>query len=399
MSNLEALAFFYPLSRQDKERRDRAEKLGRELVDETMLTQTAEPLFAGHRQPRIHCLGDPKITSWNDASEPDIARQAEYAKDHYVGGWIFTMYSGLIGGRPVREMTAPLDAFCNTQPGQAMKFAVMPVLARPRVIIPIPRQNDYEEPDRYYDYTPETARQIVDDCAQNYWTQSNYLTREGQPYLFIFSPYRKSKEERTRKAKQLIPFINELREYSQKKYRTAPYIVGVIVGYLSLMESVDAYVQTGVNALTCYAFLPQFGQDAPFQQDYSDLVRKRMIQWEEISQRSHLPFLPPAVVGWDATPRGERGYKNNMKAVIGYEPWHPVVINNTPPAFGHMLRKTIDFQLKHSPDEQPLPIIASQTEIIQGHGLTPELRDGEVDFSYLQVVKDVIYEYRSSSPR
>ena len=70
-------AYFYPLTIKDRVRQKRARELGASLVDETKLIQEAEPLFPGHDMPRVHCLGDAKITTWDDTETSDTTLQED----------------------------------------------------------------------------------------------------------------------------------------------------------------------------------------------------------------------------------------------------------------------------------------------------------------------------------
>jgi len=144
-------AYFYPLTIKDKVRQKRACELGASLVDETKLIQEAEPLFPGHDMPRVHCLGDAKITTWDDTEPSAMAMQAELANSHGIKFWVFDTFVGSLNGAPVRELTKPLDqAFLKVKESDGMKFAIMAVMGRPRVVLPMPKVESYEEPGRYY---------------------------------------------------------------------------------------------------------------------------------------------------------------------------------------------------------------------------------------------------------
>jgi hypothetical protein len=95
-------------------------------------------------------------------------------------------------------------------------------------------------------------------------------------------------------------------------------------------------------------------------------------------------------VGWDASPRGERGY--TLEEANGVHPYTPIAIGDTPDAVGDMLQKAIDFTKKYTDVlEQRLVTMFAWNEIGEGATLLPRVREGGImDLSYLQAVARVI---------
>lgn len=385
MSKIEVGAYFYPLTTGCPERARRANKLGYKPVDETVLASSATPLFDGHRQPRTYCLGSKDYTQWDDSDPDAMARQLELARDHGLDIFVFDTYTGTKNGRVVREMNGPLDkAFLGMNQSKSIKFALMMVFGSPRVVLPVPPEKNFEEPDRYYDLNNYTAHLIIDDCVLKYWNLRNYYCIGGQPYLSIFtSDLSANGRSKTDALKQII---EEMKVYSHKRYKIDPYIVGVV----RKVESAKQLVAAGANALTGYAFLPDFGAGSPPVQIYTELLARRMSDWQQLKDAVNVSFVPPAVVGWDASPRGQSNF--SLDQVSGCYPYTPIVVESGPENFANMLRSTMGFVTENVPERERYGIICAWNEITEGAALLPELTNGRVDFGHLEVLKKIKQE-------
>jgi hypothetical protein len=299
-------AYFYPLTTTCQERRRRARSIGRSAVDETLLTQLAQPLFDTHQQPNTYCL-DQTTTIWDDSDEESMRKQVKLAREYGISFFIFNTYIGMKDDQPKKEMEGPIEVFKKLPESQGFKYARMAVNVSPRVTLPIPRQQDFNELNRYYDLERNTARFIVDSVVED-WKNPNYLRIKGRPYLVLF--YEADEihpSQKSTKKTRLREFVDELRKYSITKYKINPYIAG------SLMEASPAemVLKAGVDALTGYNFLPDFSSNAESIQDYKERLRKTESRWTEIrkiAEKYNTSFTPPVSVGWDASPRGEAGY-------------------------------------------------------------------------------------------
>lgn len=400
-SPIEVGAYFYPLTKKDPIRQKRAKKLGRKIADEPKLAQKAKPLFPGHEQPHTYSLGSPERTIWDDSELESMGPQIELAKQYGLGFFVFDTYIGTRGGKPVQEAGAPLDeAFLKLEEARNMKFALMLSFKGPRAVLPTPK--GFVEPGREIDFSVDSAREIVDQCMEKYWTQPNYLTVMGRPYLSIFTSSFVEKDPTGKFMDQTLrTFLEELNVYADKKYQVDPYIVGILRKFSpeqSIAEATQESARIGMDALTGYAILPEFGKGAPAVQVYDQLVVAREQEWFEVGQESPIPFVPPAVVGWDASPRAvyeqiQSGDFHSINEFAGYYPHTPIVIGSTPDKFAHMTRKTLNFVSKHVPKDQQLGIVCAWNEITEGMALLPRVREGEVDMGYLEALKGVIDEY------
>lgn len=375
-------SYFYPLSTSCPERQSRALQHNVTLADETELAQRAEPLFDGHQQPNTYCIGDPSKNTWDDADPSAMAQQVDLARDHGVDGFIFDTYLGQKQGRRVHEMADVLDhAFLENTAVAGMKFAIMSVLGSPRVVLPVPRNTGYEEQDRYYDPTRGTVETIVDHAAKNYWDHEDYIRILGRPYLSIFtSDMRKAAGEEG--ALSLPDTIEYMKEYAERRYGVEPYIAGVC---LKAKHALPLF-ERGADAMTGYAFLPNFGANSEPVQDHADLLAQRVSDWEMITSQLNKPYVPPVVVGWDASPRGISG--SRIEDVSGVYPFTPIVTGSDSQLFGEMLVKQRNFVEAHVPPNERYTPVTAWNEITEGAALLPKVNpDGSINKDYLDVLK------------
>lgn len=91
--------------------------------------------------------------------------------------------------------------------------------------------------------------------------------------------------------------INYMKEYSWRKYRIELYLATVCLRGTHALDHLAA----GVDSMTSYGFIPDFTESMrrPIQ-NYREQVIKRIEEWDTIQE----PYIPPVVVGWNASPRG-----------------------------------------------------------------------------------------------
>ena len=95
--------------------------------------------------------------------------------------------------------------------------------------------------------------------------------------------------------------INYMKEYSWRKYRIEPYLATVCLRATRALDHLAA----GANSMTGYGFLPDFTESMWRSiQNYREQVVKRIEEWNIIQEQIDKPYIPPVVVGWDASPRG-----------------------------------------------------------------------------------------------
>lgn len=411
-------AYFYPLTTYSPDSYHRVWRVGDALgydeflerPNEHEVIKNASALFPGHEQPQTYCL-DAETTDWDDYHLGDLMQQIIMARQAGISFFVFDSYCGYKNGEPCNELTAPLDNLLQlaktipNMPGvfwggkdlPEFKYARMETLESPRVVLPMPPAAPgfggmFAEPIRQYDITPESARYIIDRNIPH-WKTKAYLRVNDRPYLSILMPNFGDIPEHIRQERMEL-FMNELRAHARMQYGQNPYIVGVIRGG----RDAERWLELQVDAITHYAYLPDHSPGAPPTQEYSQLMEDRKRSWEELHQltkRHGTPYIPAPSVGWDASPRGERGH--TWEEVAGKLPYSPIVVGNTPERVGAMLGAAIASTLEHVPEDQRLIPIFAWNEIGEGGVLLPRLRpDGTVDRSYLEVVKRTIAAARAA---
>ena len=107
-------------------------------------------------------------------------------------------------------------------------------------------------------------------------------------------------------------------------------------------------------------------------------------------------FIPSAVVGWDATPRGQRGI--TLDEVRGKYPFTPIIVDASPDKFYNMLLAIYRYFPTRIINRNRLFTICAFNEITEGAALLPVLKkDGQVDFGYLNALKLFIDNLRTDN--
>lgn len=371
-------AYFYPQSTSCETRAIRAKALGFPIIDETQLVQSATPLFVGHRQPRVYSYNGTS-TRWDDARSETMNSQIHIAKAFGIDAFIFVSYCGVQDTHIMRELSHPIEkAFLRSPNCDMIRFGLMFSLSRPRVALPV--SPGFREPNRHYEISTLTAQAICDTCASKYWFRPNYLSIKGRPYLSLFFGDAVSDSN---KYANLAKFLHYIRMYSVSRYNLKPYIVAVV---RSLREGLK-YMQMNFDAITGYAFLPDYDRRAPPIQDYMSLVVQREKEWQVLTEKAPVPFIPPAVIGWDASPTGQRGH--NLLEVSGIYPFTPIVVNSGPAMFAEMVRKVNHFVNRNVPFDERLLLVCAWNEIRQGNALIPELSYDD-SWGYLNSLRDCV---------
>lgn len=383
------------------------------LPHELALAREAQPLFEGHNQPNVYCLPetDGNIrTSWNDTEFDTLLLQMVLAQRHGLSYFIFDTYRGLRNGEPAEEFGAArstltrLNAVNIDVVGMfGFKYARMETMQAPRAILPIPNGADgvlgqgfagsLHEPGREYDVSPAAARYIIDRNSTE-WQNPAYLWVAGlRPYLSILMPSFIGVEPAD-KQRILGEFVRELHTYSNEHLGVLPYVAGV----LRHPDDVELWASSDVDMVTSYSYLPDFFEGEGLQ-DYAALMEQRVQDWhthQRLLSASYgsVSFVPSASIGWDASPRGEPGYR--LDDVQGRHPYTPIVTDGSSELFKKFLAQAIDFTEQNVPLGEQLVTIFAWNEVTEGAALLPRLmEDGSIDFSYLNAVSKVVHKRAS----
>jgi hypothetical protein len=370
-------AYFYPFTNTCKEVASRAEAIGYQQVDETELVKQAQPLFPGHDQPHTYCLGDPAVTNWDNADPTTMGVQIELMQETGLDFAVFDTYGGMRHGRKVREYEKPITTFLEGS-HRNIGFGIMWCIDSPRVMLPVPPDADLKkEPGRAYDVTSDTAHFIVDECVKKYWSDPNYLLIDDRPYLSLYNSVVAAGKTA---ADPFHDFAYEIKDYAVKQYGIDPYLVAVNRGLRRAIADV-------IDGASGYALLPDFSGDNPIQ-DYNELVDGCPERWQTIANGLTVPFVPPAVLGWDASPRGTPGQR--LEDVADKYPYVPIVTGSTPEKAAEMLEATLAWTVERVPPAERYGIICAWNEISEKAALLPTVINGEADFSYLNAIASVL---------
>lgn len=363
-------AYYFPQSSLGKDLGERT--ASSHPWNESLMVQYAKSYFAGHDQPKCFTY-DGSSTTWDDSKPDAVNAQITLAEKHGMDYFIFDTYRGYRNGKPVTELTAAFENFKAAQ-GKVMKFGLMFVLSGPRLVLPFDPEMERTETSRNYDLSIDTAKMISDFIIEQVLDQS-YLVLDGRPCVWLMPSKSQLKDAR------FPGFIDTIRNECVLSSSTSPLILGVVRS----KEEVYALPKDCFDAVTGYAFLPDFSPNADPIQDYAERLRIVENDWIEIAEVGDCDWLPPAVVGWDASPRGKICTSWPSIARSRAYPYTPIITDNTPEAFEHMLQKCAHFIQTRS--RLPLLNITAWNEIGEGCALLPRISNGSVDDSFLRKVK------------
>lgn len=380
-------AYFYPNEPLCPSRMERAG--GHSVASEPVLARRARSLFPGHDQPRDYCLGNRSLTDWDD-SKPNVAqRHVELAQEAGLDFFIVDSYMGIRDGKKVQESGGFLSQISNLSPAQLgeLSFGMMCCFRGPRTIFTI-SPGDLEK-NREFDHSPETARYIVQQSAENYWDRPNYLRVGGRPYISFFVPGTGAAAEHSN---DFRIFFDELKQYSWEKYGIDPYLVAV-VSHKSPVQDASVLTKLGIDAVVGYSNILTFPQIEPVV-NYNSLVDSRIEEWKHITNSVDKAVEPTAMVGLDASPRcvftDSEGVAlqpttiEQLRPFIGRYPHSSIVIESSPESFITMLKKLIQL-VANLPisDEEKIVTINAWNEMTEGSCMLPRIREDVVDWSYI----------------
>ena len=155
-----------------------------------------------------------------------------------------------------------------------------------------------------------------------------------------------------------VDVINYMKEYSWRKYRIESYLATVC---LRVTHALD-HLAAGANSMTGYGFLPDFTESVrrPIQ-NYREQVIKRIEEWGTIQEQIDKPYIPPVVVGWNASTRESIPEGKHFRDIQGMYPFTSITAWNE-------ITESVALLLKILPD-------------------------GSVDNSYLAKIRELRDEY------
>lgn len=389
-------AYFYPNEPSCPIRTERNK--GQRVESEPVLARNARSLFPGHDQPRAYCLGDKNWTDWDDSERLTAERQIDLGNEARLNFFIVDSYLGIRNGKAMQESGGFLSQIASLPSSRIgnLEFGMMCCFRAPRTIMAI-MPGDLET-NRGFDASLETAQFIADHSARNYWQHPNYLKVNERPYMSFFVPGTGATKE---KSDDFRRFFQELKQRSHSQYGVEPYIVAVL-SHRSPVADAPALESIGVDAVAGYSNLLNFPQVVPVV-EHAALIDARVAEWKKISESVKIAVEPTAMIGLDTSPRcqytdaeGKPFLPTSMgqlKPFIGQYPHSSIVTGSTLETFEIMLCKLVELVNSSSiSDREKIVTVNAWNEMTEGSCMLPRIRDGYVDFSYINLCKRIISE-------
>ncbi|MFH0796775.1 MAG: glycoside hydrolase family 99-like domain-containing protein [Candidatus Omnitrophota bacterium] len=352
------------------------------------LVKTAQPLYPGHRQPKVPVWG------YFDESDPEWAsREIDLAADHGVTCFMFDWYwySG------VRIMEEALEkGFLKAQNRNRLKFTVMWANHNwdswPAVTgIPGMGKSGTWLPIRHWQ---EDCERVIDYCSEHYFAQPNYRKIDGKPNFIIYDIAQFTKQlggvETTKRV------LERMNGRAQKHGFPGLYFTANIgccedniycCGWGRVPQAKDMGFQSvfayNIVRTPEYETLPE---EKPVVR-YEDVIRSHQYAWQKIDEGG-LVHHPVVTSGLDVTPRWHKGVKLPMDfRNLSYE---PIIEGNTPEQFGKLCKLAIE-RVQKSTNEPEAVFINAWNEWTEGTFLLPEQTYG---CGYLEALREALVNRR-----
>ncbi len=319
--------------------------------------RNARPLFAGHSMPHYPLWG-----YYDEADPVWAAREVELASNYGVDAWMIDWYWHS-GKQFYHEQ---LEQGLLKAPNRAkLKFAVMwanhdwknvyPARSPDKAAILLPQLHSLADFEAVANY-----------CAQNYFSQPNYLTIDGSPVFGIFDAGKvisQLGEDGLKKGLEI------LRERSRKLGFTRIHLQ-VCNGFGAHEERLKEY---GFDSATLYGTLAwTYGsKPAGSRLPYGTGAFEAIKIWNEKRARLTLSFFPNCSAGWDDSPR--------------FGAYASVAINRSPDQFERLVRAARHF-VAHGLQHKII-YIGAWNEWTEDSVLLPDSYWG---YSYLEALKRAV---------
>jgi len=347
------------------------------------LILNAKPRFPGHEQPRLPLWGA------EQESDPAVMeRKIDAAADHGLDAFIFDWYYHDEG--PFLE--GALDrGFLHARNNSRIKFCLMwanhdwydiqgynPADGAPKLFFP-------------GKVSAATWDEITDLVIERYFMRDNYLKIDGKPYFSIYeiSTFLDSYDSLDATRAALDSFREKVTAagfpglHLNAIYCGKPNLPGgrVPADWPTLcidlqLDSLTGYTWVHHGALNNKTFpVCQYTEGR-------DIYRKLL---DDTMDKFPVPYFPNVTIGWDNSPRAhpDASWDKPAPHVI-----NPVILGNTPEAFGEALREIKD-RLLQSTTEPKIITINAWNEWPEGSMLEPDHKYG---FGYLERLKRIVRE-------
>lgn len=362
-SAVDVVAFYFPGFHRD-ERNDVWQHPG---FDEWELVRSARPRFAGHQQPLQPEWGYP------DESDPEVmGRACRVAADHGIHAFLFDWYcydgGDFLNGALDRGYLAARD--------RPVRFALHWANHIWRDVFPAPAAGPAPEiaPAQV---SAEQFVALTDRVIERYLQHPSYWRIDDAAFFswHEFAPFVAWMGGWQTTAEVLTDFRARARRAGVGELHLA------CAGAPSAAELVHL-AEVGIESVTPYNWLHVLPLDEGSTVSYP--------RWQELAEEdlqrfadAPVPYAPNLTMGWDSTPR----VAPDAGMVIDTWPRLPVVVGNTPAAFGRASRVMLAAATALG---APYLSVNAWNEWTEGSYLEPELGTG---LGYLGALADAIRTY------
>jgi len=142
--------------------------------------------------------------------------------------------------------------------------------------------------------------QIVRYWVKNYFSHQEYVTEDGKPVVYIFSPDQ-LEINANKFGMTTQDLLGAARQIAKSSGLQGIYFVGnSATGWGSRGPA-----KRGYDALTGYVYRNGFsGQKEPRPENYTQMDASYRRTWQWILEHLDIPYFPPVVFGWNHTPWG-----------------------------------------------------------------------------------------------
>lgn len=349
------------------------------------LIKTARPLYPGHYQPKEPAWG------YFDESEPSWAeKQIDLAAEHGITTFMFDWY--WYNGVQILQ-NALEKGFLQSANRAKLKFFLMwanhewwnwPAMTG--------KPGMGQAPWLFMHHTIDDLRQVIRYCAQNYFSQPNYLKIADEPVFAVYQPNYLQQQLSSQVANVEEPLSVMRREAQRWGFKGLHFIanIGCLGGspYSVYWDLIPELVRAGYDSVFPYNLVTN-GKESELPKelpafDYRDIVEAHSYVWRQCVGKG-LPFHPSVSMGLDITPRWHRGVKLpfNKETEPNYQPF---VENCTPELFGELCSDALRF-LNKDDTQTKILFINAWNEWTEGMYLLPDKKHGT---GFLQALKRAV---------
>ncbi len=299
------------------------------------LVKRAEPRFPGHYQPKIPAWG------YYDESQPEAAARAiDVARSHGVDFFIFDWYwyedgpfleqalrAGFLKARNAREVgIALMWANHNWENIHPVKVSEKPsVLANGSL--------------SHQAFVEGTNHVIAE-----YFQLPQYYRLLGGAYFSFFDVMQlvQGLGGIEKAAVELDGFRERARAAGAGKLHLNAVVWGLensMLRHQYVCVPPEVVTRLGFDSVTSYTWFQYVAMEGGLTMDYSAFAGDAAAGWQALRDAYPVPYIPNVTMGWDPSPRT---VQSEEFRVMSY-PFTPILVNNTPSAFGEAIRKACGF--------------------------------------------------------